>query len=141
MKKRTFEEIFLKEGTMYIGDAIPTPKYRRPVPPPPPRITKETLITILDMDYESPIKVCQDEMKTKIDNDIFEVVQSCGISVDKDELTKALKYDRQQYVKGFRDGVRKFAEMLKRIEGLEENELFHNVVDDIVEELGGECIG
>jgi hypothetical protein len=41
-RRKSFEEFFIKSGTMYIGDAIPTPKcptprYRRPVPPPPPK--------------------------------------------------------------------------------------------------------
>lgn len=36
-----------------------------------------------------------------------------GIHVDKDELVKALNYDRHQYLKGYRDGL---AEAEKRIE-------------------------
>ena len=33
------------------------------------------------------------------------VTQSIGYKVDKDELIKALKYDRQQYEMGYADGV------------------------------------
>ena len=133
MAKRKVRQMFKKEKVY----GAHTPEFRRPFPPPPPRITKESLMSIPDMDYESPIKVCQEEIKTRMDNGVFEVVQSYGISVDKTELAKTLKYDRQQYEKGFRDGVRKFAEMLKEINGLEENELFHNVVNKILIEL--EC--
>ena len=82
-------------------------------PTPPSPIPKERLWEIPDMDYKSPIKIHQEEIKTKMENGIFEVVQSYGISVDKTELVKALKYDRQQYNKGFRDGIRKFAEMMR----------------------------
>ena len=139
MKKQAFEELFLNSGTMYIGDAIPTPKYRRPVPPPPP-IHKERLTTITDTSYESPIRIFQDEMTTRMENDVCKVVCSYGIDVDKDELVKALNYDRQQYEKGFKDGVRKFAEYLK-IEN--RNELGYIVlededVDDLLKELVGE---
>ena len=140
MKKRSFEELFLKHGTMYIGDAIPTPKLKNP-PPPPPRTTKEQLTTIPDIDYESPIKVYQNEMKTKMDNDIFEIVQSYSISVDKAELVKALKYDRQQYEKGFKDGVRKFVEKWKEFS--HSREVIWDtgeVMDILAEELVGEYI-
>ena len=80
-------------------------------------------------------------MQGQLEEGIYNTVRSYGIDVDKDELIKALVNDRQQYVKGFKDGIRKFAEMLKTIEGLEENELFHNVVDGITKDLGGEYIG
>lgn len=118
---------------------IRTPTFSRPIPPPPP-IPKERLWEIPDMDYEFPIKIYQSEMQTEMENGIFKTIQSYGISVDKTELIKALKYDRQQYDKGFRDGIRKFAEMLKEIKGLEENNLFHNVVNDILIELEGRYI-
>lgn len=111
-RKKSFEEYFIKSGTMYIGDAIPTPKYRRPVPPPPP-ISKEILTSISAFDYESPIKIIQDAMQMQVENDVYKAIQNYDIKVDKDELIKALKYDREQYKKGFRDGVRKFAEKLK----------------------------
>ena len=37
------------------------------------------------------------------ENQIVQAVQNCGISVDKEELMKALMYDRQQYDKGYAD--------------------------------------
>ena len=108
-----YEDLLSRKDSMCIQENTRTPKYRRPIPPPPP-ISKEKLtIPEIDMDYESPIKVCQEEIKTRMDNGIFEVVQSYGISVDKTELFKALKYDRQQYAKGFKDGIRKFVEKWK----------------------------
>lgn len=54
--------------------------------------------------YESPIKLIQQELTTSMENDIFKAIQSYGITVDKDELIKALNYDRDQYDKGFKDG-------------------------------------
>ena len=54
--------------------------------------------------YKSPIKVFTDELSLYYDNNIVEAVQRYDINVDKDELLKALRYDRQQYDKGFADG-------------------------------------
>lgn len=56
------------------------------------------------MSYESPIQIIAGNMTTKIEDDIMSVVQSFGIEVDKDELMRALQYDRGQYEKGFDDG-------------------------------------
>lgn len=55
------------------------------------------------MSYESPIELIYGKMKNQLDNDIYNVVQSYGIKVDKDELIKALEYDRNQYEKGYAD--------------------------------------
>lgn len=60
------------------------------------------------MSYESPIKVIYDdfvsEVTRKFDNTVITACQNVNIVVDKEELAKALKYDRDQYVKGFKDG-------------------------------------
>lgn len=57
--------------------------------------------------YENPIQGTLREIQTKIieaqENYIMQVVQDCGVSVDKEELIKALMYDRQQYEKGYAD--------------------------------------
>lgn len=36
---------------------------------------------------------------------IVESVQSVGVKIDKDELIKAINYDRNQYDKGYKDGL------------------------------------
>ena len=43
------------------------------------------------------------EMQAKIEDDIYKAIQNYGINVDKDELIKALSYDRHQYQKGYDD--------------------------------------
>lgn len=55
--------------------------------------------------YESPIQVVCREMQNTFDSDVMKAVLSYGISVDKDELIRALQYDRDQYGKGFADGL------------------------------------
>lgn len=67
----------------------------------------EIIPTIEDLSsYESPIQVAYREIQNAFDNDVLKAVLSYGISVDKDELIRALQYDRKQYEKGFADGVR-----------------------------------
>lgn len=55
------------------------------------------------MRYQSPIEIIQGELETKIENDIMTAVQHYGIRVDKEELIKALQYDRHQYEQGYED--------------------------------------
>ncbi len=59
--------------------------------------------------YESPINLFVSDIATSIDKRIEEVtvnaIQNLGIDINKDELIKALDYDRQQYAKGYKDGL------------------------------------
>ena len=57
--------------------------------------------------YESPINIIISELCTKLDSDCVKSVQSYGFDVDKEELAKALNYDRKQYEKGHTDGYNK----------------------------------
>lgn len=61
------------------------------------------------MSYESPISLiyenAQRQMQIQLENGVYSVVQNVGIDVNKDELIKALQYDRQQYDKGYSDGM------------------------------------
>lgn len=63
--------------------------------------------------YESPIEIIQTEMQMQMDEGILKAVQGVGIDVDKEELLKALAYDREQYSKGYKDGMKEFAERLE----------------------------
>lgn len=59
--------------------------------------------------YESPIEIFQHKIRTDIsshvDDAIYTAVVRTDIHVDRDELIKALSYDRGQYDKGFSDGL------------------------------------
>ena len=67
--------------------------------------------------YEATIKLFEGQMRIEQENNILKAVKEIGIDVDKEELLKALKYDREQYNKGyadgFKDGISKFAERLQ----------------------------
>lgn len=54
--------------------------------------------------YESPIKIITEQIKTNYENAIYSAVQNVGINVDREELLKALEYDRGQYEKGWEEG-------------------------------------
>ena len=56
--------------------------------------------------YESPIELIQKQMQLDMESKIMSAVQEVGISVDKEELIRALKYDRGQYERGYADGKR-----------------------------------
>lgn len=62
------------------------------------------------MSYESPISIIYGDMQTKLEGDVFKAIQNCNIEVNKDELLKALAYDRNQYHKGWLDGYAQAAE-------------------------------
>lgn len=53
--------------------------------------------------YKSPIKVIQGELETQLEGEILKAVHRVGVTVDRDELIRALRYDREQYQKGFDD--------------------------------------
>lgn len=55
--------------------------------------------------YQSPIEIITKQMRTQFEDNVFKAIQDYGIVVDKEELIKALQYDRNQYEKGFADGM------------------------------------
>ena len=64
--------------------------------------------------YESPIKIIEqtidsiykDIVKKKDDAIFAEIQTSFGVDLDREELIRALQYDRNQYEKGYADGKR-----------------------------------
>ena len=68
--------------------------------------------------YKSPITLVQKQMAgelaEQLDGMIFKAVHEVVPFVDKDELLRALHYDRDQYDRGFNDGILAAAEELVR---------------------------
>lgn len=58
--------------------------------------------------YTNPITIIVDQMTAEAykreEQEIIRCVQRIGVNVDRDELIKALSYDREQYEKGYADG-------------------------------------
>lgn len=68
--------------------------------------------------YESPISIIEravNDLLIQQEEGVFRAIKEYGISVDREELIKALNYDRNQYNKGYADGVREFAEKVKAL--------------------------
>lgn len=61
-------------------------------------------LIIKDYDYESPVNVIMDAINVQVENDIIKAVKNVGIDVNKEELLRALTYDRQQYERGYERG-------------------------------------
>ena len=70
--------------------------------------------------YESPISVTRTidqivkDMRSEDDDLVYKYVIRLGVSVDKDQLLSALRYDRQQYDHGYRDGFNDGAEHARK---------------------------
>ena len=60
--------------------------------------------------YKSPIEALKTEIQMQFEDDCIKAIQSCGFNVNKEELVKALIYDRKQYEKGYADGYAKAIE-------------------------------
>jgi hypothetical protein len=106
------------------SDSLPTERTIKEIlegnEPPPYIIHKDPQeTTLIDYDvipgfeqnhkYQSPIEIkCLNEAKMiseHIENKIYnEILRQFGVFVDKEELIKALNYDRGQYQKGWIDG-------------------------------------
>lgn len=61
--------------------------------------------------WESPISIvtenimkCVESANSAIEGKVMEAIVNVGIDVNKDELLKAMQYDRDQYSKGYTNG-------------------------------------
>lgn len=69
---------------------------------------KDELYLLEDNQYNSPIKLIRSDLETQIENGVLKAVQEVGVDVNKEELVKALQYDRNQYEKGYADAKRQY---------------------------------
>lgn len=80
--------------------------------------------------YKSPIEIIYGDIKCKQEDEIYKAIVSYDIHVDKDELLRALSYDRMQYEAGYRSGV------IDVINHLKDKYIFREeYLDDLVGDL------
>lgn len=79
--------------------------------------------------YKSPIEIITEQIKTNYENEIYSAVQNVGINVDRDELLKALEYDRGQYEEGFREGEK---HTLRQIRNLLPEWLYEAIKENLI---------
>lgn len=82
-------------------------------------------------EYKSPVQIIVNEMNTRLDGQILEAIQSVGVDVNKEELIKAMNYDREQYSNGFENGYNKAIYDFSR----ELSDKIMSEIDDCAEEL------
>lgn len=89
------------------------------------------------VEFDNTIMQVEKRLNKGMEEQVYRAVAQCEIVVDKEELIKALQYDREQYRKGYgdghEDGIRKLAEKLK--------EYFPSIakaIDHTAEELIGQ---
>lgn len=79
---------------------------------------KWTIPEDISMAYISPIELTlkriSEELIEKQEGQVMQAIYEQGITVNKEELIKALAYDRHQYEQGFRDGQKSIKEALKK---------------------------
>ena len=91
----------------------------------PQEFSEQLILSISDYDllnYDSHIEVIQKEMEMQVEDYIMKAVVKCGVNVNKEELLKALKYDRNQYNKGYKAGCAKCRKEI--IDLIRENNLY-----------------
>lgn len=79
------------------------------------------------MSYKSPVTLLLDKFDEKVVDNIYQIVNHYFVDVDKDELLKALRYDRDQYDRGRLDGYR---EAKKEIVHCKDCKWWDNDLDD-----------
>lgn len=72
-------------------------------------------------------------MRVDYENECMKAVQECGFQVNKEELTRALTYDRNQYSNGYADGYRSCLEAVKCV--LLNQGIDTGFIDGIVEQV------
>ena len=54
--------------------------------------------------WESPIEILRTKINIEMEDEIMKMVHGFGININKEELLKLLKNDRESYEKGYDDG-------------------------------------
>ncbi len=91
--------------------------------------------------YEPPMRLIVDRMRTEYEDGALKLVQSYFPSINKEELRKALEYDRDQYDKGYVDGATEFASRLKEWFVENSNYWFSASVNAEIDEVLSDMIG
>lgn len=56
-------------------------------------------------EYKSPIELIESRIRYEKEDMVLKAIQKMGVNVDKDELIRALKYDRNQFEMGYWRGL------------------------------------
>lgn len=87
--------------------------------------------------YKSPIELIYESIQSQLDECIYKEIQKVDIKVDKEELLKALAYDREQYKKGYEDAQ---AEQQEHGQWIEKQVGNASLVDDGYKHINRVCL-
>lgn len=91
------------------------------------------------MNWESPVTIVQEissQIARDTDDYIMSEIYKTGVTVNKEELIKAINYDRDQYNKGYRDGFRNAVKTECALADLLEEHIAK--LDEILKKLKGD---
>jgi len=54
--------------------------------------------------FDFPIKIIEGPMDMHVEKEVFSAIRRVGVYVDKDELLRAIRHERDQYANGYFDG-------------------------------------
>lgn len=93
----------------------------------------ESPVTLYEFpSYVETVNQINDAMDAQKDEQIMNVIrQTIDIKIDRNELMKALQYDRDQYNKGYQDGYEKGKNEAVKVNTEKVNNLIHNIKDTI----------
>lgn len=66
--------------------------------------------------YTPPIQLFIQEENAKMEEMIYTQIKKVGIEVDKEQLLRALRYDRDQYNQGYQDAIQRVNEYIQNPE-------------------------
>ncbi len=85
--------------------------------------------------YSSPIEIFINDVKYSMEQAVLAAVNKCEIKVNKDELIKALTYDRQQYEEGYKNAMKQMPKPLTEEDYTELRDRFGEYVEFVVRDM------
>lgn len=73
----------------------------------------DRLFNACDELYMPPVTICTQQIVDSVEDDIYKTVIGYGVDVDRNELIRALTYDREQYKQGYHAGVVRAVNLLR----------------------------
>ncbi len=73
----------------------------------------DRLFNACDENYIPPVTIYTQQIVDSVEDDIYKTVIGYGVDVDRNELIRALTYDREQYKQGYHAGVVRTVNLLR----------------------------
>lgn len=92
----------------------------------------DRLFNACDELYSPPVTICTQQIVDSVEDDVYKTVIRYGVDVDRNELIRALTYDREQYKQGYHAGVVRTVNLLRAmIQKFEMSRTMKDELEDI----------